>query len=87
MHACVVCVCVCFFFVCVCVRKGTVVNTSVLVFLASVLMGFSKVCGSPEMVIVGRFITGIHSGRRTHTHTHTHTHAHTLLCTTIKTNY
>uniref|UniRef100_A0A8C4ZZW6 Solute carrier family 2 member 15a n=1 Tax=Gadus morhua TaxID=8049 RepID=A0A8C4ZZW6_GADMO len=43
-------------------RKGTVVNTSVLVFVASVLMGFSKVCGSPEMVIVGRFITGIHSG-------------------------
>ncbi|CAL8391130.1 unnamed protein product [Arctogadus glacialis] len=43
-------------------RKGTVVNTSVLVFVASLLMGFSKVCGSPEMVIVGRFITGIHSG-------------------------
>ncbi|KAJ3610348.1 hypothetical protein NHX12_022440 [Muraenolepis orangiensis] len=26
------------------------------------LMGFSEICGSPEMVIIGRFITGIHSG-------------------------
>lgn len=43
-------------------RKGTVVNTTVLVFIAGCLMGFSRVCGSPEMVILGRFITGIHSG-------------------------
>ncbi|KAM4615380.1 solute carrier family 2 member 15a [Polymixia lowei] len=43
-------------------RKGTVVNTTVLVFIAGSLMGFSRICGSPEMVIVGRFITGIHSG-------------------------
>ncbi|XP_040034757.1 solute carrier family 2 member 15a isoform X2 [Gasterosteus aculeatus] len=43
-------------------RKGTVVNTTVLVFIASLLMGFSRICGSPEMIIVGRFITGIHSG-------------------------
>ncbi|KAL6101379.1 uncharacterized protein ACO6RY_16637 [Pungitius sinensis] len=43
-------------------RKGTVVNTTVLVFIASLLMGFSRNCGSPEMIIVGRFITGIHSG-------------------------
>ncbi|XP_037530204.1 solute carrier family 2, facilitated glucose transporter member 9-like [Nematolebias whitei] len=41
--------------------KGTVVKTSVLVFIAGSLMGFSKICGSPEMVILGRFITGIHS--------------------------
>uniref|UniRef100_A0A3B5LSN7 Solute carrier family 2, facilitated glucose transporter member 5 n=1 Tax=Xiphophorus couchianus TaxID=32473 RepID=A0A3B5LSN7_9TELE len=43
-------------------RKGTVVNTTVLVFMAGSLMGFSRICGSPEMVIIGRFITGIHSG-------------------------
>ncbi|XP_005747512.1 solute carrier family 2 member 15a [Pundamilia nyererei] len=43
-------------------RKGTVVNTTVLVFIAALLMGFSRICGSPEMIIIGRFITGIHSG-------------------------
>ncbi|XP_074503132.1 solute carrier family 2 member 15a [Sebastes fasciatus] len=43
-------------------RKGTVVKTTVLVFIGGTLMGFSRICGSPEMVIMGRFITGIHSG-------------------------
>ncbi|XP_058235779.1 solute carrier family 2 member 15a [Hemibagrus wyckioides] len=43
-------------------RKGTVVNSTVLVFIAGSLMGFSRICHSPEMVIFGRFITGIHSG-------------------------
>ncbi|XP_063347662.1 solute carrier family 2 member 15a [Pelmatolapia mariae] len=43
-------------------RKGTVVNTTVLVFIAGLLMGCSRICGSPEMIIIGRFITGIHSG-------------------------
>ncbi|XP_069030808.1 solute carrier family 2 member 15a [Embiotoca jacksoni] len=43
-------------------RKGTIVNTTVLVFIAGSLMGFSRICGSPEMVIIGRLITGIHSG-------------------------
>ncbi|KAA0718001.1 Solute carrier family 2, facilitated glucose transporter member 9 [Triplophysa tibetana] len=43
-------------------RKGTVVNSTGLVFLAGTLMGFSRICGSPEMVIFGRFVTGIHSG-------------------------
>ncbi|KAL6487126.1 hypothetical protein MHYP_G00037520 [Metynnis hypsauchen] len=43
-------------------RKGTVVNSTVLVFIAGSLLGFSRICGSPEMVIFGRFITGIHSG-------------------------
>lgn len=43
-------------------RKGTVVKTTFLVFIAGSLMGFSRICGSPEMVILGRFITGIHSG-------------------------
>ncbi|XP_028983045.1 solute carrier family 2 member 15a isoform X2 [Betta splendens] len=42
--------------------KGTIVNTTVLVFIAGALMGFSRVCDSPEMIMLGRFITGIHSG-------------------------
>uniref|UniRef100_A0A8C6TGF9 Solute carrier family 2 member 15a n=1 Tax=Neogobius melanostomus TaxID=47308 RepID=A0A8C6TGF9_9GOBI len=43
-------------------RKGTIVKTTVLVFIAGTLMGFSRTCGSPEMIIIGRFITGVHSG-------------------------
>ncbi|KAM4635920.1 solute carrier family 2, facilitated glucose transporter member 9-like [Discoglossus pictus] len=43
-------------------RKGTVIRSSPLVFLAGGLMGFSRFFESPEMVIIGRFITGIHSG-------------------------
>ncbi|XP_047010087.1 solute carrier family 2 member 15a isoform X2 [Ictalurus punctatus] len=43
-------------------RKGTVVNSTILVFIAGSLMGFSRICHSPEMIIVGRLITGIHSG-------------------------
>ncbi|XP_016362694.1 solute carrier family 2 member 15b [Sinocyclocheilus anshuiensis] len=43
-------------------RRGTLVHSTVLVFIAGVLMGFSRLCGSPEMIIIGRFIVGIHSG-------------------------
>ncbi|KAJ8389826.1 hypothetical protein AAFF_G00112950 [Aldrovandia affinis] len=43
-------------------RKGTLVNSTVLVFIGGGLMGASRSCGSLEMVIIGRFITGIHSG-------------------------
>nr|XP_015202909.1 PREDICTED: solute carrier family 2, facilitated glucose transporter member 5-like isoform X3 [Lepisosteus oculatus] len=43
-------------------RKGTLVKSTTLVFISGALMGFSRICGSPEMVIIGRFITGIHSG-------------------------
>ncbi|XP_036407345.1 solute carrier family 2 member 15b [Megalops cyprinoides] len=43
-------------------RKGTLVNSTVLVFVAGALMGFSRTCASLEMVIIGRFVTGIHSG-------------------------
>ncbi|XP_072280956.1 solute carrier family 2, facilitated glucose transporter member 9-like [Pyxicephalus adspersus] len=43
-------------------RKGTVIKSSPLVFIAGALMGFSRILGSLEMVIIGRFITGIHSG-------------------------
>uniref|UniRef100_A0A673GYR9 Solute carrier family 2, facilitated glucose transporter member 5 n=1 Tax=Sinocyclocheilus rhinocerous TaxID=307959 RepID=A0A673GYR9_9TELE len=43
-------------------RRGTLVHSTVLVFIAGGLMGFSRLCGSPEMIIIGRFIIGIHSG-------------------------
>ncbi|XP_039590856.1 solute carrier family 2, facilitated glucose transporter member 5-like [Polypterus senegalus] len=43
-------------------RKGTLVNSTLLVFASGILMGFSRICSSPEMVIIGRLITGIHSG-------------------------
>ncbi|XP_056385489.1 solute carrier family 2, facilitated glucose transporter member 9-like isoform X2 [Hyla sarda] len=43
-------------------RKGTLIKSSPLVFIAGALMGFSRILESPEMVIIGRFITGIHSG-------------------------
>ncbi|XP_029595487.1 solute carrier family 2, facilitated glucose transporter member 5 isoform X1 [Salmo trutta] len=43
-------------------RKGTLVRITCLVFIAGAFMGFSRTFGSPEMIIVGRFITGVHSG-------------------------
>ncbi|KAG7486463.1 solute carrier family 2, facilitated glucose transporter member 5-like [Solea senegalensis] len=43
-------------------RRGTVVRSSMLVFIGGALMAFSRGCGSPAMVIIGRFITGVHSG-------------------------
>ncbi|KAM8880431.1 solute carrier family 2 member 15b isoform 1-T1 [Spinachia spinachia] len=43
-------------------RKGTLVRASVLVFIGGALMGFSRRCRMPAMVIAGRFITGVHSG-------------------------
>ncbi|XP_054460305.1 solute carrier family 2 member 15b [Anoplopoma fimbria] len=43
-------------------RKGTLVRSTVLVFIGGALMGFSRSCRMPAMVIVGRFITGVHSG-------------------------
>ncbi|XP_034456194.1 solute carrier family 2 member 15b isoform X2 [Hippoglossus hippoglossus] len=43
-------------------RKGTLVKSSVLVFIAGTMMGFSRWCRMPAMVIFGRFIMGIHSG-------------------------
>lgn len=46
-------------------RKGTLVRTTVLVFIGGCLMGFSRACRMPAMVIIGRFITGIHSGKPT----------------------
>ncbi|XP_070610324.1 solute carrier family 2, facilitated glucose transporter member 9-like [Erythrolamprus reginae] len=43
-------------------RNGTLIRSNFLVLLAGILMGFSRYLGSPEMVILGRFIIGIHSG-------------------------
>ncbi|XP_051883628.1 solute carrier family 2, facilitated glucose transporter member 5-like [Pristis pectinata] len=43
-------------------QKGTLVYSTLLVFLAGLLMGLSRLLRSPEMVILGRFVTGIHSG-------------------------
>ncbi|XP_023277763.1 solute carrier family 2, facilitated glucose transporter member 5-like [Seriola lalandi dorsalis] len=43
-------------------RKGTLVRSSALVFIGGALMGFSRWCKMPAMVIFGRFITGVHSG-------------------------
>uniref|UniRef100_A0A665V729 Solute carrier family 2, facilitated glucose transporter member 5-like n=1 Tax=Echeneis naucrates TaxID=173247 RepID=A0A665V729_ECHNA len=43
-------------------RKGTLVRSSVLVFTGGAMMGLSRWLQMPLMVILGRFITGIHSG-------------------------
>ncbi|KAI5629132.1 solute carrier family 2 (facilitated glucose transporter), member 15b, partial [Silurus asotus] len=43
-------------------RKGTLVKSTILVFVAGGLMGFSRHLSIPEMIFIGRFITGIHSG-------------------------
>uniref|UniRef100_K7FFC2 Major facilitator superfamily (MFS) profile domain-containing protein n=1 Tax=Pelodiscus sinensis TaxID=13735 RepID=K7FFC2_PELSI len=43
-------------------RNGTLVRSPLLVFLAGILMGSSRYLELPEMVIAGRFVTGLHSG-------------------------
>ncbi|NXV40327.1 GTR9 protein, partial [Uria aalge] len=43
-------------------RKGTLSRSALLVLLAGGFMSFSRELGSPEMVIIGRSITGLHSG-------------------------
>ncbi|XP_015239790.1 PREDICTED: solute carrier family 2, facilitated glucose transporter member 5-like [Cyprinodon variegatus] len=43
-------------------RKGTLVRSTILVFIGGTLMGFSRWFRDPWMVIAGRFITGVHSG-------------------------
>ncbi|NXV72101.1 GTR9 protein, partial [Atlantisia rogersi] len=44
-------------------RNGTLSRSALFVILAGSFMGFSRELGSPEMVIIGRSITGLHSGR------------------------
>nr|XP_057930494.1 solute carrier family 2 member 15b [Doryrhamphus excisus] len=43
-------------------RKGTLVKSTVLVFLGGTLIGLSRAWREPSMVIIGRFIVGVHSG-------------------------
>ncbi|XP_071604563.1 LOW QUALITY PROTEIN: solute carrier family 2, facilitated glucose transporter member 5-like [Heliangelus exortis] len=43
-------------------RNGTLIRSTLLVLLAGGFMGFSRDLGSPEMVIIGRSFTGLHSG-------------------------
>uniref|UniRef100_A0A8C0IF16 Solute carrier family 2, facilitated glucose transporter member 5 n=1 Tax=Bubo bubo TaxID=30461 RepID=A0A8C0IF16_BUBBB len=43
-------------------RNGALSRSALLVLLASGFMGFSQELRSPEMVIIGRSITGLHSG-------------------------
>ncbi|KFV58107.1 Solute carrier family 2, facilitated glucose transporter member 9, partial [Tyto alba] len=48
---------------CLCpARNGALSRSALLVLLAGGFMGFSRELGSPEMVIIGRSITGLHSG-------------------------
>ncbi|NXX95036.1 GTR9 protein, partial [Centropus bengalensis] len=44
-------------------RNGTLSRSALLVLLAGGFRGFSRELRSPEMVIIGRSITGLHSGR------------------------
>ncbi|KFM06558.1 Solute carrier family 2, facilitated glucose transporter member 9, partial [Aptenodytes forsteri] len=43
-------------------RNGALSRSALLILLAGGFMGFSRELGSPEMVIIGRSITGLHSG-------------------------
>ncbi|NWI19476.1 GTR9 protein, partial [Crypturellus soui] len=43
-------------------RNGALGRSALLVLLAAAAMGLSRHLGSPEMVIFGRFIMGVHSG-------------------------
>uniref|UniRef100_A0A4W3II17 Major facilitator superfamily (MFS) profile domain-containing protein n=1 Tax=Callorhinchus milii TaxID=7868 RepID=A0A4W3II17_CALMI len=46
-------------------RKNSMLMNNLLAFIASALMGFSKLAGSYEMLIMGRFFIGIYSGLTT----------------------
>lgn len=46
-------------------RKNSMLMSNVLAFIAAALMGFSKLAGSFEMLIAGRFVVGLYSGLST----------------------
>uniref|UniRef100_A0A8C7Z8R0 Solute carrier family 2 member 1a n=1 Tax=Oryzias sinensis TaxID=183150 RepID=A0A8C7Z8R0_9TELE len=46
-------------------RRNSMLMASALPFIAAAFMGFSKLAASFEMLIVGRFIVGLHSGLST----------------------
>ena len=43
-------------------RKNSLLFNNLLAVVAALLMGLSKVCGSYEMIIIGRFIIGLNCG-------------------------
>ncbi|XP_036388945.1 solute carrier family 2, facilitated glucose transporter member 1-like [Megalops cyprinoides] len=46
-------------------RRNSMLIANVLAFIAAVLMGFSRLAASWEMLIVGRFVVGLYSGLST----------------------
>uniref|UniRef100_H2LTF1 Solute carrier family 2, facilitated glucose transporter member 5 n=1 Tax=Oryzias latipes TaxID=8090 RepID=H2LTF1_ORYLA len=46
-------------------RRNSMLMANILAFIASALMGFSKMAKSWEMLIVGRFVVGLYSGLST----------------------
>ncbi|RVE73033.1 hypothetical protein OJAV_G00044800 [Oryzias javanicus] len=46
-------------------RKNSMLMVNILAFIASALMGFSKMASSWEMLIIGRFVVGLYSGLST----------------------
>uniref|UniRef100_A0A665UID2 Solute carrier family 2, facilitated glucose transporter member 1-like n=1 Tax=Echeneis naucrates TaxID=173247 RepID=A0A665UID2_ECHNA len=46
-------------------RRNSMLMANVLAFIAALLMGFSKMAASYEMLIIGRFIVGLYSGLST----------------------
>ncbi|XP_063173422.1 solute carrier family 2, facilitated glucose transporter member 1 [Candoia aspera] len=46
-------------------RRNSMLMSNSLAFIAAILMGFSKMAGSFEMLILGRFVVGIYSGLST----------------------
>lgn len=46
-------------------RRNSMLMANVLAFIAAILMGFSKMASSWEMLIIGRFVVGLYSGLST----------------------
>uniref|UniRef100_A0A8C5HKT1 Solute carrier family 2, facilitated glucose transporter member 1-like n=1 Tax=Gouania willdenowi TaxID=441366 RepID=A0A8C5HKT1_GOUWI len=46
-------------------RRNSMLIANVLAFIAAILMGFSKLASSWEMLIIGRFVVGLYSGLST----------------------
>ncbi|KAM7402515.1 hypothetical protein PAMP_017743 [Pampus punctatissimus] len=46
-------------------RRNSMLLVNILVFISAALMGFSKMAGSWEMLIIGRFVVGLYSGLST----------------------
>uniref|UniRef100_A0A3Q1APA5 Major facilitator superfamily (MFS) profile domain-containing protein n=1 Tax=Amphiprion ocellaris TaxID=80972 RepID=A0A3Q1APA5_AMPOC len=46
-------------------RRNSMLMANILAFIAAILMGFSKMASSWEMLIIGRFVIGLYSGLST----------------------